>query len=36
MDYDQATKTAEKLLRIGTLSYRQISYAARKIQRLKS
>lgn len=28
MDYDQATKTAEKLLRIGTLSYRQISYAS--------
>lgn len=28
MDYDQATKTAEKLLRMGTLSYRQISYAS--------
>ncbi len=28
MDYDQATKTAEKLLRIGTLSYKQISYAS--------
>lgn len=28
IDYDQATKTAEKLLRIGTLSYRQISYAS--------
>lgn len=28
MDYDQATKTVEKLLRMGTLSYRQISYAS--------
>ena len=28
MDYDQATRTAEKLLQIGTLSYRQISYAS--------
>ena len=28
MDYDQATKTAEKLLRMGTLSYSQISYAS--------
>lgn len=28
MDYDQATRTAEKLLRIGTLSYKQISYAS--------
>lgn len=28
MDYDQATKTAEKLLRMGTLSYKQISYAS--------
>ena len=28
IDYDQATKTAEKLLRIGTLSYGQISYAS--------
>lgn len=28
INYDQATKTAEKLLRIGTLSYGQISYAS--------
>lgn len=27
-DYDQATQTAERLLRIGTLSFNQISYAS--------